>query len=45
MILQQPGQGNVVAQFLPNELILILQRHEKEDPWLFIWRFNYLNLC
>ena len=29
MILQQPGQGNVVAQFLPNELILILQRHEK----------------
>ena len=45
MILKQPGQGNVVAQFLPNKLILILQRHKKEDPWLFIWRLNYLNLC
>ena len=45
MILKQPGQENVVAQFLPNKLILILQRHKKEDPWLFIWRLNYLNLC
>ena len=29
MILKQPGRGNVVAQFLPNELILILQDTKK----------------
>ena len=44
-LMKQPGQGNVVTPFLPNELKNAEKTTHVRNAWPFIWRFSRFNLC